>query len=45
MEARAREEHDQKLQEEAQHIVGDKLARAAKWDRQLGDTLMAVLEG
>ena len=30
MEARAREEYDLKLQEEAKHVIDEKLARAAK---------------
>ena len=45
MEVRAQEEHDRKLQEEAQWIVDEKLARAAKQDRRLEEKLMAVLEG
>ena len=44
-EARAREEHDWKLPEEAQRIVDKKLVRAAKWDRRLEEKLTAVLEG
>ena len=32
-EARAREEYDRKLREEAKHVVDEKLARAAKPDR------------
>ena len=44
-EARAREEHDRKLQEEVQHIVEEKLARAARWDKWLEEKLMEVLEG
>ena len=44
-EARAREDHDQKLREEAQWIVDKRLARAAKRDRRLEEKLMAVLEG
>ena len=45
MEARAREEHDRKVREEAKRLVEEKLARAAKRDRQLEEKLMAVLEG
>ena len=44
-EARAREEHDQKLREEVQQFIDEKLARAAKRDRQLEEKLMVVLEG
>ena len=44
-EARAQEEHDQKLQEEVKQLVDEKLARAVKRDRQLEEKLMAVLEG
>ena len=45
VEARALEEHDRKLREEAQRIVDEKLARAAKRDRRLEEKLTAVLEG
>ena len=45
VEARAWEEHDWKIREEAQRIVDEKLARAAKRDRWLEEKLMAVLEG
>ena len=45
MEARAREEHNCKLREEAKRFVDEKLVRAAKWDRQLKEKLMEVLEG
>ena len=44
-EARAREEHDRKFQEEAKRLVDEKLARAAKRDRQLEEKLTAVLDG
>ena len=44
-EARAREEHDRKIREQAQRIVDEKLAKAAKRDRRLEEKLMAVLEG
>ena len=44
-EARAREEHNRKIRAEAQQIVDEKLARAAKRDRRLEEKLMAVLEG
>ena len=44
-EARAREDHDRKLREEAQQIVDKRLARAAKRDRRLEEKLTAVLEG
>ena len=44
-EARAWEEHDCKLREEAQHIVEEKLARVARWDKWLEEKLMEVLEG
>ena len=44
-EARALEEHDRKFQEEAQRLVNEKLARAAKRDRRLEEKLTAVLEG
>ena len=45
MEARAREEYDRKLREEAKHVIDEKLARAAKQDRCLEEKLTAVLEG
>ena len=45
MEARAQEEYDRKLREEAKCIVDKKLARAAKRDRRLKEKLTAVLEG
>ena len=44
-EARAREERDCKVQEEAKRVVEEKLARAAKRDRRLEEKLTAVLEG
>ena len=44
-EARVREEQSCKLQEEVKHLADKKLARATKWDRQLKEKLMAVLEG
>ena len=44
-EARGREDHDQQLQEEVRRLANEKLARAAKQDRQLKEKLMAVLEG
>ena len=44
-EARAQEEHDRKFREEAKWLVNEKLARAAKRDRQLEEKLTAVLEG
>ena len=45
MEARAQEEHNWKLQEEAKHVVDEKLVRVVKQDRWLKEKLMAVLEG
>ena len=45
MEARAREDHNWRLQEEAKHVVDEKLVRAAKRDRQLKEKLTVVLEG
>ena len=44
-EARAWEEHDCKLREEAKHLVNKKLARAARWDKWLEEKLMEVLKG
>ena len=44
-EARVRDEHDRKFREEAKWLVDEKLARAAKRDRQLKEKLTAVLEG
>ena len=44
-EARAREEHDRKLREEAQRIVDENLVRVAKRDRWLEEKLTVVLEG
>ena len=44
-EARAQEEYDWKLREEAKHVVNEKMARAVKRDRWLEEKLMAVLEG
>ena len=44
-EARAQEEYDRKLREEAKWVVDEKMARVAKRDRQLEEKLMAVLEG
>ena len=44
-EARAQEEYDRKLREEAKHVVDEKLARAAKRDRRLEEKLTVVLEG
>ena len=45
MEARAREEHNHKLREEAKRLVNEKLARAVKRDRWLEEKLTEVLEG
>ena len=44
-EARAWEEHDHEVQEEAKCLVDDKLVRAAKRDRWLEEKLTPVLEG
>ena len=44
-EARAWEEQNHKLQEEAKRLVDEKLARAVKRDRWLEEKLTAVLEG
>ena len=44
-EARAREEDNRKFQEEAKWLINEKLARAAKSDRQLKEKLTVVLEG
>ena len=44
-EVRAHEEYNQKLREEAKCVVDEKLARAAKRDRQLEEKLTVVLEG
>ena len=44
-EARAQEEYNWKLREEAKRVVNEKMARAAKRDRRLEEKLMAVLEG
>ena len=44
-EARAQEEHDCEVQEEAKHLVNKKLARAVRRDKQLEEKLMVVLEG
>ena len=44
-EARAREDYDRKLREEAKWVVDEKMARAAKRDRRLEEKLTAVLEG
>ena len=44
-EARSREERDREVREEAQRLIEEKLARAAKRDRWLEEKLMAVLEG
>ena len=45
VEARAREEHDCEVQEEVKHLVDKKLARVVRWDKQLEEKLMVVLEG
>ena len=45
MEARSREERDREVREEAKRLVEEKLAKAAKRDRQLEEKLTAVLEG
>ena len=45
VEARAWEEHNQKLREEAKLLIDEKMARAAKRDRWLEEKLTAVLEG
>ena len=45
VEARAQEEHDHELQEEAKHLMDKKMARAMKRDRRLEEKLMVVLEG
>ena len=45
VEARAREEHDCELREEAKRLVDKKLARVAQWDKRLEEKLMEVLEG
>ena len=42
VEARAREEHDCRIQEEAVHIVQEKVAR---WDKRVGEKLTELLEG
>ena len=44
-EARAWEEHNHKLQEEAKCLVDEKLARVVRWDRWLEEKLTEVLEG
>ena len=44
-EARAWEEHNCKLQEEAKCLIDKKMARAVKQDRWLKEKLMEVLEG
>ena len=44
-EAKAQVEQDCKVQEEAQHIIEENLARAAKQNKQLEEKLMEVLEG
>ena len=44
-EARAREEHDCELREEAKRLVDEKLARVARQDKWLEEKLMEVLEG
>ena len=45
VEERAQEKHNCKLQEEAKHLVDEKLARAVKQDSQLEEKLTEVLEG
>ena len=45
VEARAWEEHNHKLQEEAKCLVDEKLARVVRWDRWLEEKLAEVLEG
>ena len=45
MEARAQEEHNHELQEEAKRLVDEKLARVAWQNKQLEEKLMEVLEG
>ena len=45
MEARAQEEHNHKLREEAKRLVDEKLARVVKRDRWLKEKLTEVLEG
>ena len=45
VEARAQEEQNYKLREEAKRLVDKKLARVARWDRWLEEKLMEVLEG
>ena len=44
-EARAQEEHNRQLREEAKCLVNEKLARMAKQDRWLEEKLTEVLEG
>ena len=45
VEARAQEEHDCELREEAKRLVDKKLARAVQRDKRLEEKLMEVLEG
>ena len=45
VEARAQEEHNRELREEAKCLVNEKLARAVRQDKQLEEKLMEVLEG
>ena len=45
MEARAQEEHNHELQEEAKRLVDEKLARVAWQNKWLEEKLMEVLEG
>ena len=44
-EARAWEDHDRQLRKEVKCLADEKLARAAKRDRQLEEKLTAFLEG
>ena len=45
VEARAQEAHDCKIQEEAEHIVQEKVTRAVMWDKWLEEKLTALLAG
>ena len=45
VEARSREECNREVREEVKWLIEEKLARAAKRDRQLEEKLTAVLEG
>ena len=43
-EARAQEEHDHRIQDEAAHIMHEKVARVARQDKRVREKLMELLD-